>query len=78
MEEVLELKHADIDVNPDYADSLDVEIFAVHLMFESSPELLPPLSPARPDLLTRLPAFPSMGLDAFEAGLDEVLRRCSE
>jgi hypothetical protein len=32
--EVVELKRQNVDINPDYTDSLDAELFTVHLMFE--------------------------------------------
>ena len=32
--EVVELKRQNVDINPEYSDSLDSELFTVHLMFE--------------------------------------------
>ncbi len=69
-EEVLELKYVDVDINPQYADSLDIEIFTVHLMFENDPSLI-----ARANIgkqKQQLLQLPKRGLEAFEAGLCEV------
>ena len=32
--EVVELKRQNVDINPEYSESLDSELFTVHLMFE--------------------------------------------
>ena len=56
-----------VDVNPDYADSLEMDTFCVHLMFEM-PEAG---SIVYPDDLLTLPHF--RGDLAFENGLDEVM-----
>lgn len=61
-----ELRFADVDVNPQYADSLDVEIFKVHLMFDHAQSPPPHCAPS-------LALFPAYGTEAFKAGLDEVL-----
>ena len=34
--EVMELRHYHVDLNPVYAESIDVDHFTVHLMFEIS------------------------------------------
>ena len=65
--ETVELKHDLVDINPEYAESLDVEMFTMKLFFERS------LSSdderrLRPGRLT----YHQMGVGAFEAGLDEV------
>jgi hypothetical protein len=70
-EEILELKTPDVDVNPQYCDSLDVEIFTVHLMFETNPSLTPKQK-IKDNEIIKLPTFPKIGVEAFEAGLDEV------
>lgn len=31
---MVELKRQNVDINPEYSDSLDSELFTVHLMFE--------------------------------------------
>jgi len=68
-EEVLELKYGDVDINPQYADSLDVEIFTVHLMFENNPMMIN-RSPGNGKV--KLTQFPHLGLEAFNAGLTEI------
>jgi hypothetical protein len=70
-DEILELKSPDVDINPQYSESLDVEIFTVHLMFENNPNLIPKYKPKDTDIC-KLPSFPKIGLEAFETGLDEV------
>lgn len=70
---MLELRHHDVDVNPDYADHFDIEIFSMHLVFEMR-EVGEPTNDSAIDNgnIRRLPLLPRVGLDAFEAGLDEV------
>ncbi len=82
--EVVELKRQNVDVNPEYSDSLDAELFTVHLMFEKAVGMLPGADDesrrdgngdavvARKSLPSLLPNRHSVGKDAFEAGLDEV------
>ena len=64
--EVVELKRQNVDVNPEYSDSLDVELFAVHLMFEKAVGDAP-RGEFRPYRL--------QGREAFEAGLDEISKQ---
>ena len=64
--EVVELKRQNVDVNPEYSESLDVELFAVHLMFE-------PATGEPPRCEYR--AYRTQGRDAFEAGLDEISKQ---
>jgi hypothetical protein len=71
LEEILELKSPDVDVNPQYCESLDVEIFTVHLMFENNPSLAPKQR-IKESELCKLEVFPRKGIEVFEAGLDEV------
>lgn len=72
-DEILELKATDVDINPQYSESLDVEIFTVHLMFENNPTLTPnPKLRLKDSDVMRLASFPKVGLEAFEAGLDEI------
>lgn len=75
----MELKRQNVDVNPEYSDSLDSDLFTVHLMFEK-------VSASGIDLtlegkkegggrqlpLAMLPNRHQSGKEAFEAGLDEV------
>ncbi len=69
--EILELKSSDVDINPQYSESLDMEIFTIHLMFENNPSLAPKQK-LKDNEVNRLPFFPKQGLEAFQAGLDEV------
>ena len=66
---MVELKHSDVDINPQYQESLDIELFKVHLMFDISEHVVPSTATG---IVTRLPPFPRLGLPAFRAGLDEV------
>ena len=61
--EVVELKRQNVDVNPEYSDSLEVDMFAVHLMFEAAVGD-PPRGEHR--------AYQLEGKIAFEWGLDEI------
>ncbi len=61
----VELKHSEVDINPQYLDSLDVEIFKLHLTFERLG------GEALQSNLTLSP-FAKSGLDAFQRGLNEV------
>lgn len=63
-----------MDINPEYSDSLDMDTFAMHLMFEPAAEASGRRTPDRtlPTVLDPLYTFPARGKDAFEAGLDEV------
>ncbi len=77
MDEVVDLRYSDVDLNPQYSDSIDLELLAVHLMFETNPSLISLQNNtnyaelnARKQML--LPPYPKMGIEAFEAGLDEV------
>lgn len=72
-----------MDVNKAYSDSLDAELFTVHLMFEEPvpDNLLPETSPQK-GVFGRsnfvLPTYTSpsrRGGLAFEIGLDEVRNR---
>lgn len=65
--ETVELKHDAVDINPEYAESLDVEMFTMKLFFERSVNTddANRLTPGR---LT----YHQMGVSAFEAGLDEL------
>jgi hypothetical protein len=62
--EICELHHSDVDINPQYSDSIDTAIFTMHLMFQHN----------RSECTQLLPPFPSLGVDSFTSGLDEVPR----
>ncbi len=68
MDEVIELHHTDVDINPQYAESLDTEIFKVHLMFDNTNRNESSL----PNQMISLPTFAALGPDSFRSGLDEV------
>lgn len=69
-EEVIDLRSADVDINPQYLDSIDQESFVVHLMFESIPSKDSNATFASQG--PKLPHYPRAGLESFEAGLDEL------
>lgn len=87
--EVVVLKHFNCDINPQYLDSLDTELFTVHLMFGTNPDddqsrkdnkkknqtmaKEGAITPTNKDLeKLSLPVYHTPGVDAFEAGLDEI------
>ena len=74
--EVVELKRQNVDVNPEYSDSLDAELFTVHLMFEKPSAATKEAMEAEggPVRLSPGAVLPPrrVGREAFEAGLDEV------
>ena len=70
--DVVELKRQNVDVNPDYGESLDVELFTVHLMFEKPMCLVSPNTPSRISSSDVLPSYKFNNKDAFELGLDEI------
>ena len=65
-----ELKKVNVDVNPEYSESLDVETFAMHLMFEPGEAHKSPNK--KKNVLESLLTYPSRAKEVFEAGLDEV------
>lgn len=69
-DEVIDLRHSDVDINPQYSESIDIELLRMHLMLESDPALIGQEDSSAKESL--LPPFARMGLEAFEAGLDEV------
>lgn len=75
--EVVELKRQNVDVNPEYSDSLDAELFTVHLMFEkpsAATHEAVELEGGKARLALNAALPPRLtGKDAFEMGLDEVL-----
>jgi hypothetical protein len=77
----VELKRQNVDVNPEYSDSLDHELFTVHLMFEKpSMDTTGHMTPGDCNTMvqrygnTLLPHRYLTGRDAFEAGLDEITK----
>jgi hypothetical protein len=67
--EVIELSKQNVDINPEYADSVDVSTFSVHLLFEvpSAASLI------KPEFISFAHTYQLRGKEAFEAGLDEVI-----
>jgi hypothetical protein len=79
--EVVELKRHNVDINPEYSDSLDAELFTVHLMFEKPTAATAAAAAAEGGGTVEfgransvLPAYasPVVGKASFEKGLDEV------
>lgn len=76
--EILELKHYHVDVNPQYADSIEADVFKIHMMFETDESVLESIrahqdpSVVANKVYHQLPDFIKDGRDAFEIGLDEV------
>ena len=69
---VIELSKQNVDLNPEYAESIEVEVFHVHLMFSESDGAADGKTNTSTSLTSR---GLLRGRDAFEAGLDEV-RKC--
>lgn len=70
---MVELRHSDVDINPQYSDGIDSDALVINLMFESNPALIGNVDKSHKDSM--LPRFSRQGMEAFEAGLDEVSRR---
>jgi hypothetical protein len=68
--DVIELGKSNVDVNPEYSDSLDSAAFTVHLMFDAVSEAS--RRRAREKGGEFQDAYQLRGHEAFEAGLDEV------
>jgi hypothetical protein len=64
------LNRSTIDVNPQYSESLDFDLFVVHLIFGGSEREFD--NSYNPGTLHDLPYLHQTGRAAFEAGLDEV------
>ena len=60
--DVVELKRQNVDVNPEYAEHIDADMFVLHITFEQQVGEL-----GRKSL-----SYHSCGRDAFDAGLDEI------
>lgn len=66
--EVIELSKHNVDINPEYADSVDTSTFSMHLLFEPpSQEVI-----QKPEYQAFANTYQLRGKDAFEAGLDEL------
>lgn len=64
----MELRNVDVDINPQYAESLDAEIFKLHLMFDNSARNENPAA----NQASVLPVYARLGPESFQSGLDEV------
>lgn len=66
---------SEVDFNPQHSEKVhsdgDPEAFALNLVFDRELTQLNQVS--RANVITSLPSFPKCGLEAFEAGLDEVI-----
>jgi hypothetical protein len=62
----MSLTSHNVDINPQYADAIDVELFKVQILF-SEPEEGQPVGK-----WTQLPKYSKLGIEAFQEGLDEV------
>jgi hypothetical protein len=68
--DVIELSKRNVDVNPEYSDSLEDATFTVHLMFDAVSEAV--MQRAKAEKTQFVDAYQLRGHAAFEAGLDEV------
>eukprot|EP00606_Chrysophyceae_sp_TOSAG23-5_P000002 GSChrysophyteH2.ASY1.ANO1.805.1 assembled CDS len=77
--EVMELRKQNVDVNPEYDDSLDVELFSAHLMFEASSQSKVDFIQKEGSSLMQTQAKPkTWNQNTFEAGLDEISKLHSD
>jgi hypothetical protein len=67
--DVVELSKQNVDLNPEYADSLEDAVFSMHLMFDMVEEA----SLSKVEFREFAESYQLRGREAFEAGLDEVL-----
>lgn len=71
--DVLELKSYHTDINPQYVESLDLELFTIHLLFEETySEDGKPLIIIDPSKKLTLDIFKPLGLSSFQGGLNEL------
>ena len=71
--DVLELKSYHTDINPQYVESLDLELFTIHLLFEDTySEDGKPLISIDPSKKLTLDIFKPLGLSSFQGGLNEL------
>ena len=68
--DVVRLKHNSVDINPEYSDSLDIDIFTMDLMFEKSAAAIQ--DDMKGGVRRNSFNYHQLGKGAFEAGLDEV------
>jgi len=68
--DVIELSKRNVDVNPEYTDSLEDATFTVHLMFDAVSEAA--MQKARMEKTQFVDAYQLRGQAAFDAGLDEI------
>lgn len=66
--DVIELSKINVDINPEYSDSIDASTFSAHLMLETPSQAA--LQKIENQALTLI--YQLKGKDAFEAGLDEL------
>lgn len=66
--DVVELAKHNVDLNPEYADSLEEAVFSMHLMFDTVDES----SLSKAEFREFAESYQLRGKEAFEAGLDEV------
>lgn len=66
----VELSKDNVDINPEYVDSLDDAVFTVHLLFQAADERAIEKVENREFANT----YQLRGKEAFESGLDEVSR----
>lgn len=73
---MLELNRTSVDVNPEYAESIENDTFNLRVMFEDGTSSLPALVSSHPTLTGNnggsFEFFSASSKGAFEAGLDEV------
>lgn len=67
--DVVELSKQNVDLNPEYADSLEDSIFSMHLMFD----LVDESSMSKSEFREFAESYQLRGKEAFESGLDEVM-----
>jgi hypothetical protein len=66
--DVIELSKQNVDLNPEYADSLEDALFSMHLMFD----LVDEASLSKSEFREFAESYQLRGREAYEAGLDEV------
>lgn len=71
----MSLTSANVDINPQYADSIDVELFKVQILFSEGYEQQQDETAGackRNGKWTQLPRYSRLGIEAFQEGLEEV------
>jgi hypothetical protein len=64
----VELSKQNVDLNPEYSDSLEDAVFSMHLVFD----LVEESSLSKAEFREFADSYQLRGKEAFEAGLDEV------